>query len=37
MASTRERALDAALALVGKQGIRALTHARVDERVEVPA
>ena len=32
MASTRDRALDAALALVGEQGIRALTHARVDER-----
>lgn len=36
MASTRERALDAALALVGKRGIRALTHARVDERAGLP-
>ena len=36
MASTRERALDAALALVGEQGIRALTHARVDERAGLP-
>jgi DNA-binding transcriptional regulator YbjK len=36
MASTRERALDAALALVGEQGIRALTHTRVDERAGLP-
>ena len=36
MASTRERALDAALALVGEQGIRALTHSRVDERAGLP-
>lgn len=36
MATTRERALDAALALVGEQGIRALTHARVDERAGLP-
>lgn len=36
MASTRGRALDAALALVGEQGIRALTHARVDERAGLP-
>ncbi|TDN92189.1 TetR family transcriptional regulator [Microbacterium sp. BK668] len=36
MASTRDRALDAALALVGEQGIRALTHARVDERAGLP-
>jgi DNA-binding transcriptional regulator YbjK len=36
MAATRDRALDAALALVGEQGIRALTHARVDERAGLP-
>ena len=36
MASTRDRALDAALALVGEQGIRALTHARVDDRAGLP-
>lgn len=30
MAATRERALDAAVALVGEGGMRALTHARVD-------
>jgi DNA-binding transcriptional regulator YbjK len=29
---TRQRALDAAIELVGTQGLRALTHARVDER-----
>jgi len=34
--TTRERALDAALELVGEQGIRALTHARVDERAGLP-
>ena len=36
MATTRERALDAAVALVGDEGIRALTHARVDERAGLP-
>lgn len=36
MASTRDRALDAALALVGEEGIRSLTHARVDERAGLP-
>ncbi len=36
MASTRDRALAAALQLVGEQGIRALTHARVDERAHLP-
>lgn len=36
MAATRDRALDAALALVGEHGIRALTHARVDERAGLP-
>jgi DNA-binding transcriptional regulator YbjK len=34
--TTRERALDAAVELVGTQGIRALTHARVDERAGLP-
>lgn len=36
MASTRLRALDAALLLVGEEGIRSLTHARVDERAGLP-
>jgi DNA-binding transcriptional regulator YbjK len=36
MTTTRERALDAALELVGEQGIRALVHARVDERAGLP-
>lgn len=36
MPTTRERALEAALELVGEQGIRALTHARVDERAGLP-
>ena len=36
MATTRERALDAAAQLLGEQGIRALTHARVDERAGLP-
>ncbi len=36
MATTRTRALDAAIALVGDSGIRALTHARVDERAGLP-
>lgn len=36
MATTRTRALDAAIALVGESGIRALTHARVDERAGLP-
>lgn len=36
MASTRTRALDAAVALLGEDGIRALTHARVDERAGLP-
>jgi DNA-binding transcriptional regulator YbjK len=34
--STRTRALDAALAVVAENGIRALTHARVDERAGLP-
>lgn len=33
---TRERALDAAIDLLGNQGLRALTHARVDERAGLP-
>ncbi len=36
MAPTRERALDAAVELVGTLGIRALTHARVDAQAELP-
>ncbi|MHA7278215.1 TetR/AcrR family transcriptional regulator [Arthrobacter sp. MDT2-2] len=36
MTTTRERALDAALDLVGEQGIRALVHARVDDRAGLP-
>ncbi|WP_027342132.1 TetR/AcrR family transcriptional regulator [Hamadaea tsunoensis] len=34
--STRTRALDAALDLVGTEGLRSLTHARVDERAGLP-
>jgi DNA-binding transcriptional regulator YbjK len=36
MASTRDRALDAAVLLVGEQGVRALTHARVDAEAGLP-
>ncbi len=36
MASTRERALDAAVELLGTEGLRALTHGRVDERAGIP-
>lgn len=36
-AATRRRALDAAVELLGAQGVRALTHARVDERAQLPA
>ncbi|WP_448627989.1 TetR/AcrR family transcriptional regulator [Geodermatophilus sp. URMC 64] len=36
MAQTRERAIDAAIELLGDQGLRALTHARVDERAGLP-
>jgi len=36
MAITRERALEAALELLGEQGIRGLTHARVDVRAGLP-
>jgi len=34
--TTRERALDAAVELVGTRGIRALTHARVDAQAGLP-
>ncbi|NUT33804.1 MAG: TetR family transcriptional regulator [Hamadaea sp.] len=36
MTPTRERALAAAVDLVGTQGLRALTHARVDEHAGLP-
>ena len=36
MTTTRTRALDAAIDLVGTTGLRALTHARVDERAGLP-
>lgn len=36
VASTKERALDAAVQLVAHGGLRALTHARVDERAGLP-
>ena len=35
-AGTRERALEAAVELLGAEGVRALTHARVDERAGLP-
>ena len=35
-AATKERALEAAVELLGAQGVRALTHARVDERAGLP-
>ena len=35
-AATRERGLEAAVELLGAEGIRALTHARVDERAGLP-
>ena len=37
MAATRERALEAAVELLGTDGVRALSHARVDERAGLPA
>lgn len=37
MAVTRERALEAAVELLGTEGIRALSHARVDARAGLPA
>ena len=36
MAATRERALAAAVRLVGEHGVRALTHARVDAEAGLP-
>ena len=35
-AATRERALEAAVELLGAEGVRALTHARVDDRAGLP-
>ncbi len=35
-AATRERALEAAVELLGAQGVRALSHARVDARAGLP-
>ena len=35
-AATRERGLEAAVGLLGAEGVRALTHARVDERAGLP-
>ncbi|MGC5583769.1 TetR/AcrR family transcriptional regulator [Ornithinimicrobium sp. W1665] len=35
-AGTRERALEAAVELLGRRGVRALSHARVDERAGLP-
>ncbi|MDQ0615744.1 DNA-binding transcriptional regulator YbjK [Microbacterium sp. W4I4] len=37
MSSIRQRALDAAVTLVGTAGVRALTHARVDAAASLPA
>lgn len=36
MTTNRERSLQAALELIGTQGIRSLTHVRVDERAGLP-
>lgn len=36
MTTTRERALEAAVELVGTQGIRALTHTRIDAQAGLP-
>ncbi|PRY68836.1 TetR family transcriptional regulator [Glaciihabitans tibetensis] len=36
MASTKIRALDAGIELVGTEGLRALTHVRVDDRAALP-
>src|SRR3954452_4379270 len=35
-ATTRERALQAAVELLGVEGVRALSHARVDDRAGLP-
>lgn len=37
MSSLRDRTLDAAIELLGTQGLRALTHRRVDQRAQLPA
>lgn len=37
MPTTKERALDAAVELLGAEGVRALSHARVDARAGLPA
>jgi len=37
MAGTRERALDAAVEVLGTEGVRALSHARVDAAAGLPA
>ncbi len=37
MAATKTRALEAAVQLLGTEGVRALSHARVDERAGLPA
>lgn len=36
MSSIRERALEAAISLIGEEGIRALTHGRVDAAASLP-
>lgn len=36
MSSLRDRALDAAIELLGTQGLKALTHRRIDERAHLP-
>lgn len=36
MTSSRDRALGAAIELVGTQGLKALTHRRIDERAQLP-
>jgi DNA-binding transcriptional regulator YbjK len=36
VAATRERALEVAVELLGAEGVRALSHARVDERAGLP-
>lgn len=36
MAATRDRALQAAVELLGTEGVRALSHARVDARADLP-
>ncbi|MBO3100614.1 TetR/AcrR family transcriptional regulator [Cellulomonas fengjieae] len=37
MPTTKERALDAAVELLGAEGVRALSHARIDTRAGLPA